>query len=311
MNVQRSRPLAGMMAALVGLVAGGIASAAPVPVKLELTGLRCIQNYASAPKDDDPVYMNVTGVAKGADVTKRIPESGTTPVGTKKPGVTDKAPLTVWEGELNDGEFALLTVTLYQGKGDDAAKSFEKMLADATKSAPERAKKTLTADEGKSLAAATLKAQQGVVQKVKDTLSRAKNTDHFGGLFNVLVWNDGGKIVKRLDPVGLTFGEHFGIDEKIYTKIKYTRNNVLVPEGEGDDTQWFPQVFPPISEDKQTVRVKMLETEYLEEDGKKKKNVTDYLVDLKLSAAGKPVEWKLADEHIGPSQTHMWWGWAE
>src|SRR4029450_13150324 len=122
-----------------------------------------------------------------------------------------------------------------------------------------------------TLATGLIKAEQGVVTKVHDTLSRAKNTGHFNGLFNIIVLNDGGKLVKRLDPVGLTFGEHFGTDEKIYSKIKYTRNNVLVPESDAEDTAWFPQVFPPLSEDKQTVRVKMLETEYFDVAGKPKR----------------------------------------
>ena len=310
MNVQRNggRRLTGLVAALFGLVAGS-ALAAPIPVKVDLTSLRCIGNYEALAKDDDQVYLTVAGVAKGADVAKRVPESGTIPANDKKPPVTDKQPVTLWEGELADGEFALLSVALYQGKGDDAAKAFDKQIADATKGVAERSKKTLTAAEGKALAANTVKAQQGVVQKVKDSLSRDKKTDHFGGLFNVLVWNDGGKLVKRLDPVGLTFGEHFGTDEKIYSKIKYTRNNVKVPDEEG---QWFPQVFPPVSEDKLTARVKMLETEYFKnEAGRRTRNVTDYLADIQVSAGGKPQEWKLGGEHIGPSQTHLWWEWAE
>jgi hypothetical protein len=317
MNATRSHlRLGGLLAAVAGLLLGGFgtstASGAPVPVKLNLNTLRCIQNYQPLPKDDDAVYLTVTGVAKGAEINKRLPESGTLVANSKKPPVTDKAPVTLWEGELADGEFALVTVALYVGQGDDAAKKFAGQLADATKGVAERSKKTLTAAEGKSLAAATLKAQRGVVEKVKDTLARDKKTDAYAGLFNVLVWNDGGKIVKRLDPVGLTFGEHFGTAEKVYSKIKYTRNNVLVPEGEGEEAAWYPQVFPPLSEDKLTVRVKMLENEFFKDEaGKNKKNTTDYLADLQLTAGGKPVEWKLGGENTGPSQTHYWWEYAE
>jgi hypothetical protein len=308
MNVKPSRLVLGAFAAVFAAFSPGNAFAAPTPVKVDMTYLRCIQNYAVAAKDDDPVYLTVSGIAKGAEVTKRIPESGTMEAGTKKPAVDDKKPVTLWEGELNDGEFAVVTVALYQGKGEDAAaKGFDKQIVDAAKGVAERSKKTLKADEVKALATALVKAEQGVVTKVHDTLSRAKNTDHFNGLFNIVVLNDGGKIVKRLDPVGLTFGEHFGTNEKIYSKIKYTRKNVLVADGE----EWFPQELPPISEDKQTVRVKMLETEYFEEDGKKKRNVTDYLADLQVSAGGKPLEWKLGGENVGPTQTHMWWDFAE
>src|SRR3954470_2427065 len=180
MNVnRRSRVLFGLVAAVAGVLsaAAGAASAAPTPVKVDLTALRCIQNYALNNKDDDTVYLTVSGVAKGADVNKRIPESGTMDANTKKQPITDKEPKALWEGELNDGEFALITVTLYQGKGDDAAKGFEKQLADAVKGVAERSKKTLTGADAKTLAAGVVKAQQGVVTKVKDTLNREKNTD--------------------------------------------------------------------------------------------------------------------------------------
>jgi len=307
MNVKPSRLILGAFAAVFAGFSGTQASAAPVPVKVDMTYLRCIQNYDLDNKADDPVYLDVSGVAKGADITKRIPDSGTMEAGNKKSPITDKKPVTLWEGELNDGEFAVVTVALYQGKGDDAAKGFEKQIEDAAKGVAERSKKTLKADEVKALATALVKAEQAPVKKVHDSLDRAKKTDHFGGLFNVIVLNDGGKIVKRLDPVGLTFGEHFGVDEKIYSKIKYTRKNVLVADGE----EFFPQEVAPISDDKQTVRVKMLETEYVQDGERKKRNVTDYLADLQVSAGGKPLEWKLGGENIGPSQTHMWWEYAE
>ena len=307
MNVKPSRLILGAFAAVFAAFSGTDAFAAPEKVKVDMTYLRCIQNYAPTPKEDDQVYLMVSGIAKGAEVSKRIPESGTTEANTKKPPVDDKKPVTLWEGELNDGEFAVVTVALYQGKGDDAAKGFDKQLQDAAKGVAERSKKSIKADEVKTLAAALVKAEQGAVTKVQYSLSRAKKTDHFNGLFNVIVLNDGGKIVKRLDPVGLTFGEHFGTNEKLYSKIKYTRKNVLVADGE----EWFPQELPPITEDKQTVRVKMLENEYIEEDGRKKKNVTDYLADVQVSAGGKPAEWKLGGENVGPTQTHMWWDFAE
>lgn len=312
MNVKKSYFFGGLIAALAGLTLGTAATAAPVPAKVEMTSLRCIQNYGLSSKDGDQVYLTVTGVAKGAELNSRLPETGTLAANKKKPPVTAKAPVTLWEGELADGEFALVTVGVYQGTGDDAAKAFAASLAEAEKGVAERAKKTLTADEGKKLMADTVAAERGVVENVKETLSREKNTDHFGGLFNILVWNNNGTLVKRLDPVGLTFGEHFGIDEKIYTKIKYTRNNVLVAEGEGEDAEYYPQQFPPISEDKQTIRAKMLETEYFTKDnGRRSKNVTDYLADIRILSGDKPLEWKLGGEHIGPSQLHMWWEWAD
>src|SRR5688572_30753705 len=119
MNVRTS----GVLGGLLGVLIASVAAAAPVPVKVNLSNLRCIQNYQVSVKDDDPVYLTVNGVAKGADVAKRIPETGTTPANSKKPAITEDKPMTLWEGELADGEFALLTVTLFQGKGDDAAKT--------------------------------------------------------------------------------------------------------------------------------------------------------------------------------------------
>ena len=314
MNVRISRRLfTGLGVALATLAWGGVAAspaaAAPVPVKLNLTNLRCIKTYAADNKADDEAYLVISGVVKGQEINKRVPESGTLPANTKKPPVTEKEPVTLWEGELADGEFALVTVTLFHGKGDDAAKAFSSKVAEATKGVAGRSKTTLTADEAKELAAATLKAQQGVVTGVKETLSREKNTDHFGGMFNVLAWNNNGTLVKRLDPIGLTFGEHYGINEKIYTKLKWTLINVLVPDETG---AYFPQQLPPVSEDKLTVRVKMLENDYFKnEKGRRAKNTTDYLADIQLLAGGKPVEWKLGNENVGPSKVHIYWDWAE
>jgi hypothetical protein len=310
MNANRGRVLLlGLFAVLSSVVSR--ADAAAIPVKLELNYLRCIQNYEVAIKDDDHVFLTVTGVSKGADVNRRVPPSAGMVANTKKAPVTDEKPLELWAGDLDNGEFALITVTLYQGQGGDPSMAFKKQVQEATKSAIGD-KKTLTADEAKTISANVVKAQHAVVTKVKDTLARDKKTDHFGGMFNVLVWNDNGKIVKRVTPAGLTAGEHYGNDEKIYSKIKYTRNNVSIKDDTG---QWFPQALPPISEDKKTIRVKMLETEYVnvEKDGKSRRtrNVTDYLADLKLYVNKEPATWTLGGENIGPTQLHMYWDFAE
>ena len=311
MKVRISRLFAAALGVGLAVLAstGSAAVAAPVPVKLEMTNLRCIQTYAADNKADDEVYLLVGGVAKGAEVSKRVPETGAMAANDKTPPITEKAPLTLWEGELGDGEFALVTVAMFNGKGDEPAKAFAGKLAEAVKGVAERAKPTITADDFKNLSAATLKAQQAVVTGVKETLSRDKNTDHFGGLFNVLVWNNNGTLVKRLDPVGLTFGEHAGDKEKIYTKLKWTRRNVKIPDENGE---FFPTELTPLSEDKLTVRVKMLENEYFKnEKGRRTKNTTDYLADIRLSAAGQPVAWQLGNENKGQSQIHIWWDWAE
>ena len=39
--------------------------------------------------------------------------------------------------------------------------------------------------------------EQAVIAKIKNLFSRDKNTDHYAGLFNVFLWNDGVAIHKR------------------------------------------------------------------------------------------------------------------
>jgi hypothetical protein len=305
-------PVASVLAAvaLFAGVFGAPAQAAPVPVEMNLTALYAIQTYALDEKEDDQVYLLVSGVAGGKDVNQRLPQEGTLPANTKKPPVTSKKPASLWKGELADGEFAFLTVVLMHGKGTDAAKlkQFGDARAAAEKQVAERSKKTLAEDDVKKLAEETVKAQQGVIKDIKKTFSRDKNTDHFGGLFNVLLWNNNGKLVKRLDPVGLTFGEHYGTDEKIYTKLKYTRPNVLVQEG----GEWSQVQLEPLSEDQKTIRVKMLETEFIKKPGAEPvRNVTDYLAEIQVTAGGKVSLWELAGEQVGPGALHTYWDWAE
>ena len=294
--------------------------AAAVPVQVNLTNLRAIGTYALDVKADDKAYLVVNGVAKGQDVNARVPKEGTLAAAPKKQPVSEKEPAELWKGELDNGEFALLTVTLFhapegEATADAAATTkFLEDLAAAGKGVAARAKKTLTADEVKALAAETLKAHQGVVTKATDkkagTLGRSKNTDHFGGQFTLIVFNDNGKIAKRLDPIGLTFGEHYGTDVKAYTKLKLTRNNVLVQDEGG---AFFPQQFTPVSDDKKTIRVKMLETEFEKNPkGKLQRNVTDYLADVQVLAEGKPTDWTLGGENpsdVGP--LHPYWDFAE
>ena len=85
---------------------------------------------------------------------------------------------------------------------------------------------------------------------------------------------------KCLDPVGLTFGEHYwGNDIKIYSKLKNTRNNVLVKNDQG---QWEEQQLEPLNDDSTAVRVKELEVEYINQAaGNPIRHTTDYLLELK------------------------------
>jgi hypothetical protein len=304
------RCLAFASAVLALAVVAPLAQAAPVKAKVELSDLRAIQLNTMQENGDDAVLVLVNGVARGQDVQKRVPDQGTLPSNRKKPPITDKQPVTLWAGELGDKEFALLTVALFQGEGKDQAKlkAFQDQLAAAAK--PARAKKTLSsADDAKAVAADTLKAEQALIKGIKDVFSRDKKTDHYGGLFNVLVWNNNGKLTKRLDPVGLTFGEHYGIDPKIYTKIKHTRTNVMELDPANGD--WFETQYGPLNDDEDGVHVKMLETEYVKSGDDVNKKVTDYLATIKVYAADKALKWSTGGEHPGPGTLHIYWDFAE
>jgi len=301
------------------VLAPAAARAAALPVEVKLTGIRCIQNYKLDVKTPDQVYASVVGVAKGQPVDVRIPKDATLKSLPKEPPLMEETSL--WKGELNEGEFAVLSFALFQEAdgekpGDPApVKKLLEGIASADKAAVGN-KKTLTAADVKAVAEKALKAQQELVtaatNKVSGSLTREKGSEHFNGLFTVVLLNDGGKIVKRLDPVGLTFGEHYGTNEKLYTKLKRTRSNVPVKDESG---QFFPQQLEPLSDDKATVRVKMDEVEYVKNPKRNnvlQNNVTDYLVELQVTASGKPVTWALQGEvPSDKSLVHVYWNWAE
>ena len=304
-----------LAAALVATVAwAGAALAAPIPTKIDLSALRAIQVNTMQQGADDDVYVLVSGVAKGQEVNKRLPASGTFKANPKKPAITDKQPQTLWQGELNDGEFAFLTVVVMHGAGQDQAKlkAFQDQLAAAAKKSGDLAKKTIDGGGMGTLHKQALAGQREIVTKIKDTFARDKKTDHFGGLFNVSVYNSGGKLTKRVEPVGLTFGEHYGTDPKIYTKLKYTRNNVF----EQEDNEWFETQYGPLNDDEDAVRVKMLETEYVKTAEQTLRKVTDYLADVKIydlsgGGEGKALKWETGGEHTGPGALHTYWDFAE
>lgn len=304
------RLVAGVAALVGGLVAfAAPAGAAPVPVEVNLTALRPIQTYNLDKKGDDQAYMLVTGVAKGQPINERFPKDKAWDAARKKQPVTEKSPLSLWKGDLDDGEFALVTVSTFQGTGEDQAKTKEYLtkLADAEKAAA--GTKTLASPaDFKKLATDTVKSEQAFITKIKDLFSREKKTDHYGGLFNVLVWNNKGKIVKRIDPVGLTFGEHYGTDVKVYTKLKNTLNNALVQDDKG---QWSEMVLSPLSDDFKTIRVKMLENEFVKLPDREVKNTTDYLADVQVLSGGKPLNWQLEGEETGVDDKHTYWNWAD
>jgi hypothetical protein len=312
------------MLASIAIFAGAASSAfaAPVPVSVDLTSLHTIAKYTLDDKADDQVYALVNGVAAGKLFQERIPEGGKTwPSAPKKLAVTEKAPVTLWKGELNDGEFAIITVSVFVGdfKDPGLVTKYWNSIIEAEKQAPEFGKAKITVDEFKTMtgdivnrnfAFGTLVTKQrAIISKIKDTFSRAKNTDHFTGMFNIVVWNDGNSIRKRLDPVGLTFGEHFGIDEKIYTKLKYTRNNVFIKDEHGE---WSTDQLSPASDDEKTIHVKMLETEVVKgKDGNPVRKTTDYLADIQVGVKGQPVKWKLEGEETGVDDIHRYWEYAD
>jgi hypothetical protein len=287
----------------VGLLACATLTASPlwaVPVSLDMTNLRAIQTYSSVEKAKDDAFLLVDGVAAGKEISERVPH--------KEPVASTKEPVTLWKGDLSDGQYALITVTLVQGKQVDD-KGITEYLDDMKKvdKKAEGGKLAEAHDVGK-LEEKVVKAEQKIVKDTKKTISRNPNVNHYGGLFNVLIWNNGGKIVKRLDPVGLTFGEHYGVDPKVYTKLKLTRGNVMVKdEGSGE---WSEQQLTPLNDDSNAVRVKMLETEAIK--GKTPpKHTTDYLVEVQVKVDGKPLNWDLGGDHPGPTEIHEYWDFAK
>ena len=296
-----------------GLAVAGTAAAsraAAVPVTVDCTNVIDIQSFTFGEDATDQAYLLITGDAAGKQVDERLPKSGTWPTGRKLRPIDAKNPAELWKGDLDEGQFAVLTVTLMQGKGDDA---LNKKYLDALRASEQKvpgwdAKTLASADDLKKLAEAKLKADQSVVTKIKDFYSREKGTDHFGGQFTLILWNNSGKIVKRLDPVGLTFGAHNGTDIKVYSKLKNTLPNVMMRT---ENNEWDEQQVEPISDDQTGVRVKELETEYIKQGGQKLKHTTDYLVEVKVLANDKPLSWSTEAEVTGVDAIHTYWPFAD
>jgi len=300
---------------VLGLAVTGLAAtsrAAAIPVTVDLTSLIDIQSYNLGEDASDQAYLLVTGTSDGKAIDERFPKEQTWTAAPKKQPVDAKSPVELWKGALDNGQFVVLTVTLFQGKVADEAlnKKFLGAINEADQKVPELSGKTITADGVKKLAEGLQKADAAVITKIKDLYSREKNTDHFGGQFTLIVWNNDGKLQKRLDPVGLTFGEHYGNDIKIYTKLKNTRNNVLVKNDQG---QWEEQQLEPVNDDSTAVRVKGLETEYLKQTtGNPLRHTTDYLMEIKvLGADNKPLTWTAEGENTGIDAIHTYWMFAD
>ena len=299
----------------LGLTVAGVAAigrAAAVPVTVDCTSLIDIQSYNIGEEVGDKAYLVVTGTADGKAIDQRVPADKTWTVGPKKPAIDPKKPVELWKGSLDDNGFVALTVTLFQGEGNDAAlnKKFFQAINSAEQKVPALAGKTLASPADlKKLAEDKVKADQSVVTKIKDFYSRDKKTDHFGGLFTLIVWNNNGKLLKRLDPVGLTFGEHYGNDPKVYSKLKNTRNNVLMKNEQGE---WEEQQLEPLSDDQTGVRVKELETEYIKQGDQNIRHTTDYVVEIKvIGPDNKPLVWNTEGEVTGIDAIHTYWPYAD
>src|SRR5262249_50098972 len=115
MNLAPRRVLSACLLVLAGVCALAY-SAAATPVSIDMTNLTAIQPYAlDKDSGEDAAYLLVSGVANGKDVSDRVPKDGTWTLAPKKPVDGSKTPFTIWKGDLADGEFAFITVTLMQG----------------------------------------------------------------------------------------------------------------------------------------------------------------------------------------------------
>ena len=283
----------------------GNAAAAAVEAKIELPLVRCIKTATPGEGKSDEIYFLVDGVAKGAAVAGQLPDGKALKISPKESPVNPKAPVTVWAGKLEEGEFVAVTVSAFAGgKIDDAQRKayFEKR-AEANKKVEALAGKTLD-DKGVETARKALNtANRGFFTAIGDLFPKGKADAHVGA-FDVIVANVGGKLVKRVCPTGLIAGEHYGTGVKRYSKIKYTLENVIVKDASG---QFYEKQEAPVSDSEEEIRVKMLET-VKTDDGK---HVTDYLIDVRVTADGKAGKWMLNGDHPGPTIIHDYFDWAE
>jgi hypothetical protein len=294
------------VAGLTAIVATLTASLAPViaaDVKIEIPAIRSIQTNTPGEGKSDQVYLLVTGIAKGEAVAKQLPDGKSFKASPKEQPVDGKSAVTVWEGKLDEGQSVVLTVAAFAGGKitDDQRKAyFEKKAASDKKIEMTKP----TDKDSLNKARAMLSKQNVAFYKAIGELFPKQKGDHYVGAFDVFVINIGGTIHKRITPTGLLHGEHYGTGVKQYSKIKYTRENVLTKDENG---QFYELQMEPTAENEQGLRVKMTEVEKIEGD----RNVTDYLVDVTIKADGKLTTFELAGEHPGPTIVHDYWDWAE
>jgi len=297
------------LAAAALLVGAADLNAAAVEVKIELPNIRTIQTNTVGENKTDDLYLLVTGVAQGAPVARQLPEGKTWKSNPKEPAVTPAAKVVLWEGKLEEGQFIALTVAASAGSADGKVDEAKRKEYFEKKAASDKKVEALTA--GKLADAKAIEAARQAVNKQNAAFYKSINElypkrkgDSYVGAFDVIVANVGGKILKRVTPTGLLAGEHYGTAVKQYSKIKYTRENVLTKDANG---QFYELQMEPMGENDESVRVKMLEVEKVGDV----RTVTDYLVDVKISGDGKALKFELAGEHPGPTIVHDYWDWAE
>lgn len=300
------RFVASFCASLSLLTAGlSHAVAAAAEVKVQVPAIRSIQPNTPGEGKTDDIYLLVTGVAGGQAVAKQLPDGKTWKASPKEQPIDAKSPVAVWDGKLEEGQFVAITVAAFAGgKIDDAKRKeyFEKKAASDKKAATLAGKV-----DGKpaldALRTDLNKQNLAFYKAIGDIFPKQKG-DAFVGAFDVIIANVGGTIHKRVMPTGLVHGEHYGTGVKQYSKIKYTRENVLTKDANG---QFYELQMEPLDEKQEALRVKMTEVEKIGAD----REVTDYLLDVTITADGKPVKFELAGEMPGPTIVHDYWNWAE
>ena len=300
---QKKNSLVACLAAFAATLTGGLAPAVAAEVKVEIPVARSIQTNTPGEDKTDQIYMLVTGVAKGEAVAKQLPDGKTLKASPKEQPIDAKSPVTVWEGKVEEGQTVVLTVATFSGGKitDDQRKAyFEKKAASDKKI---EAGKATDKDSLNALRAAHNKQNVAFFKAIGDLFPKQKG-DHYIGAFDVIIANVGGTIHKRITPTGLLHGEHYGTGVKQYSKIKYTRENVLTKDENG---QFYELQMEPTAENEEGLRVKMTEVERIGED----RNVTDYLFDITIKVGGKLTKFELAGEHPGPTIVHDYWDWAE
>jgi hypothetical protein len=304
----KSVPMFICLTAAIALLAGPRGAAAALDVKVEVPYLRTIQTNTPGEGKSDEIYLLVTGVAKGEAVAKQFPEGKTWKSSPKAPGVTPASTVALWEGKLEEGQYIALTIAAFAG--ETAGKSDQAKVKDyfEKKAASDKKIEALAGKIGDAKALeearkAANKQNAAFFKAIGDVFPHRKG-DSYVGAFDLIVVNVGGAIHKRIMPTGLLAGEHYGIKVKQYTKIKYTRENVLTKDSSG---QFYEQQMEPLGENEETVRIKMTEVEKIGD----KRTVTDYLTDVRILVGGKPIKFVLAGDKPGPTIVHDYWDWVE